>query len=639
MFCSDSHQPKTALANLSTWFPALFSGGATPYHDGYRVTSKWLKRDLQEDISALPIGIQDFGLERGFTPIDLVIEHRHCDKFEAKAWLCECLGIEDEVGITFNVEEVVEPTAPAASFHGLEAAREALGHIVHQFLDRHFSARGKLAAIFHQFARECGFDHPPDVGAFKTATGLGKTLKISAAIAGCEDIKRCIYGVPNHKLSAEIEQRFAKLGVSAKIFRGRLQDDPNNPGFKMCLKPDDIELATQAKLPIGKTCCHFKKFKCEHYEGASICGYEAQKQSNAKVIVVASDMFFHDEKSLGHPDIVVIDEAIWKKSLRGIGIDEDGFSIPLATLKYDFKGKYGSVEGRRLLAEELERQTNDGGLEFYIPYGVDDVHETIVAEWDLIEKLTKKIKIYPGLPLSEFIRRRERYRNDIDQIVLARNVVTLLQEIRNMKRHPEIKVSGRVLLQTYDGVRSVRWRGIAPIVNRYKVPTLLADATLPDLGVLETMFPNVRIVGDISVDFPECVKVRQYLGSPTSANKLVHTSGRKPERHLIELRRHILRSFIETGRQPTLVICQQKAERWLNDKLPKTISIAHFNAISGLDAFKHVRLLIIAGRTIPNPLAVETIAATLSGAHAGRHRARSQWFSLVRPRQACDPFT
>ena len=199
-------------------------------------------------------------------------------------------------------------------------------------------------------------------------------------------------------------------------------------------------------------------------------------------------------------------------------------------------------------------------------------------------------------------------------MVLARNVVTLLQEIRNMKRHPEIKVSGRVLLQTYDGVRSVRWRGIAPIVNRYKVPTLLADATLPDLGVLETMFPNVRIVGDISVDFPECVKVRQYLGSPTSANKLVHTSGKKPERHLIELRRHILRRFIETGRQPTLVICQQKAERWLNDKLPKTISIAHFNAISGLDAFKHVRLLIIAGRTIPNPLAVETIAATLSGA-------------------------
>ena len=84
------------LGVLSAWFPALFPGGATPYQNGYRVTSKWFGRDLQEDLSGLPIGIYDFGLERGFTPIDLVIEHKHTDFSDAVAWLTKQTGIKVE---------------------------------------------------------------------------------------------------------------------------------------------------------------------------------------------------------------------------------------------------------------------------------------------------------------------------------------------------------------------------------------------------------------------------------------------------------------------------------------------------------------------------------------------------------------
>ena len=81
------------LKNLSAWFPALFPGGAQPYQDGYTVSSEFLKRNLQERISALPIGIYDFGLERGYTPIDLVIEYNQTDFREAIAWLSEKTGI------------------------------------------------------------------------------------------------------------------------------------------------------------------------------------------------------------------------------------------------------------------------------------------------------------------------------------------------------------------------------------------------------------------------------------------------------------------------------------------------------------------------------------------------------------------
>jgi hypothetical protein len=177
-------------------------------------------------------------------------------------------------------------------------------------------------------------------------------------------------------------------------------------------------------------------------------------------------------------------------------------------------------------------------------------------------------------------------------------------------------VSGRILIEEHDGLRKLRWRGVAPIVSRYKVPTLLLDATLPDHSVLQAMFPDIEIVGDISVDFPPNVHVRQYLGTPTSASKLVHIKDNKkknPERHLIELRRHILRRHLELERQPTLVIVQKSVELWLKDKLPETISVAHYNAIEGLDIFKDVRLVILAGRTMPPPHKIENLTATLSG--------------------------
>lgn len=90
-----------ALARLDAWVPPLFPG-ATRYRDGYRVTSKALGRDLQEDLSILPAGIQDFGEERGrsygsrgLTPIDLVLEWGSpVDAKGAALWLCAQLSME-----------------------------------------------------------------------------------------------------------------------------------------------------------------------------------------------------------------------------------------------------------------------------------------------------------------------------------------------------------------------------------------------------------------------------------------------------------------------------------------------------------------------------------------------------------------
>ena len=70
-----------AMAALHAWVPVLFGGREIKSGAGYRVTSKALGRDLQEDLSINPNGIVDFGVAdmgdaRGGarTPIDLVAE-------------------------------------------------------------------------------------------------------------------------------------------------------------------------------------------------------------------------------------------------------------------------------------------------------------------------------------------------------------------------------------------------------------------------------------------------------------------------------------------------------------------------------------------------------------------------------------
>jgi hypothetical protein len=82
-----------ACARGGDWFPALFRG-AYQSGDTWRVSSKALGRDLQEDIGLHPqYGIRDFGEEKSFTPIDLVAKWLPTrDARAAVEWLARRLG-------------------------------------------------------------------------------------------------------------------------------------------------------------------------------------------------------------------------------------------------------------------------------------------------------------------------------------------------------------------------------------------------------------------------------------------------------------------------------------------------------------------------------------------------------------------
>lgn len=83
-----------ALDNTDAWVPSLFSSAHKEAGTGaWRITSRDLGRELQEDISIHRDGIQDFGLEQSETPISLVEKWGGAGSPQIAAfWLCEKLG-------------------------------------------------------------------------------------------------------------------------------------------------------------------------------------------------------------------------------------------------------------------------------------------------------------------------------------------------------------------------------------------------------------------------------------------------------------------------------------------------------------------------------------------------------------------
>jgi hypothetical protein len=86
-----------ALAKIAAWVQALHPDFRDCGNSGWRLSSKDLGRDLQEDIAVHPDGIQDFGEEVPLTAIDLVMKLEAArNPTDAAFWLCEKLDVTPE---------------------------------------------------------------------------------------------------------------------------------------------------------------------------------------------------------------------------------------------------------------------------------------------------------------------------------------------------------------------------------------------------------------------------------------------------------------------------------------------------------------------------------------------------------------
>jgi putative DNA primase/helicase len=452
---------------------------------------------------------------------------------------------------------------------------------------------------------------------------VGKTQiaieELSRWIHKHQPTRSIVYATDRHKLNERVKQRFIAQGIDALIFRGRLAKDPeSSDGELMCLNEPAVRLAMSYQGNITKTCCKNGAHECVF---ESRCGYWRQfpKEGTPQVWLTAHDTLFSAQDALGEPLAVIIDEGLWDTGIRGL--EEDRWNVAIdaisrrakppadfATLKKLGFAVFELEQLRCLLALALRDQKTNGGveheyLEDFLSPG--QCKRALRLEWKLMPELGQ----YPGMTQAELQQLGLDRHKVIDDIRQSRRRIKIWEAACELLEDPNIAVSGRLELRQDNGQRCVHWHGIEEIKTQFQAPTLMLDATLPDEKLLRVYHPTVEVVAHLRVAMPSCVRVCQVLGAPTAATKL-----NSNETHLESVRRYILQRFIELGRPPTLVICQAVPEKWLRERgLPPEISLAHYNDIAGLDDYKHVRLLILVGRTQPGPAAVELLAGALTG--------------------------
>jgi hypothetical protein len=492
----------------------------------------------------------------------------------------------------------------------------------------------------------------PLVWAVIGPTGIGKTRitieELATLLRKLSALGAVMYMVPTHELGKEIVELFAAAGLSAKVYRGREainpdtldpKLDPKDPQQeRMCLDLEQVKLAYEAGLDVSTSCCLRKAKKgkperrCKFYDDD--CAFQQQLRGDSPdVWVAAHEMLFHPQKAFGkNIAAVIVDESFWQDGLR---IQEHG--VALSEMESAFPERCAELEQLRgLLVKALRRQPHVGGVERQYLVGKDFFDnvtpENCTRAISLEYKMVERVEMYPSMSARD----RKRLTRDVPAFRRAKRMAAIWGAARQLLNRPDIEVSGHLVLEeNKDGERSALYRGVAPVCEQYQVPTLLMDATLPDDKVLQAYFPQVDRVADIKVAMPH-VYIRQVLEAPVSKKRLLvgikergeNTTNRGNRR---AIRRYILRRWVETGRQPTLVVCQQKYEDWLKGSgLPDGIAVEHFNNIEGLDRYKHVRLLITVGRTIPPPDKIETYAGALTGVQPVRvNNEKMDWYPRV----------
>jgi hypothetical protein len=399
----------------------------------------------------------------------------------------------------------------------------------------------------------------------------------------------------------------------------------------MCLNLEQVELAYEAGLEVSSSCCIQRARKgqperrCKFYD---TCGFQQQLRDGAPdVWIMAHEMLFHTQKALGENiAAVIIDEGFWQDGMR---IATHGVLLGDMESANSSHPKASLLElNRKRLVEALRRRPNLGGVEPQ-HFNTGDMLTSITAELctDAIKmefEIIERVHMHPDMSAREL----KRIAKQAPALRHARQMHAIWASVRELLRNPEIGASGHIVLaQNKDGERLVKYRGVADVCDQWQSPTLILDATLPDNLILQAYYPLVERIVDLKVDMPH-VFVRQVLNAPVSAKKLIHT---EKDFNRQAIRRYILQRWIETGRQDTLVICQQKYEEWLKTSgLPAGIAVEHFNNIEGLDRYKDVRLLILIGRTIPRPEAVETYAGALTGIQPVKaNNGTMDWYERV----------
>jgi putative DNA primase/helicase len=468
--------------------------------------------------------------------------------------------------------------------------------------------------------------------ALSVAVGLGKTRawRERVALALARTTHTGVLAVPRHRLGDEIVHDLAAAGITARVYRGREANDPDQPGEKMCREIERAMLITEALGAVTPRACKKKDKECGFYH---VCGYQRQRQQRPDIWIVPHQLLFRERPSfISEPDSVVIDEAFWGAALHGV---ERPYRLLLSAIN-QHREIYIAGRGRQVRDSSATADLMAVSARVYRALEMEgggrirraalakagvtgaDLKEAYRLEW----RRKIEVEVWPGMPFpqvraicnkimthNQLVGRLARFWDLLQRTLIAPDERSPWLEPREAEPMPGGEGTAPVVLMV--------WRD--DIHPSWTAPTVVMDATMP-IEIVRQFFPAVDIPRCVAAPMPNSY-VRQIIDRPMTAEMLIPSeyanqrTNATRRANVERVRKFLLVRADDVRPGTVLVITQLRLETELiAGGLPANVTVRHFNDIAGENAWKDVALVIVIGRTEPAPSAVERTARALFGA-------------------------
>lgn len=515
------------------------------------------------------------------------------------------------------------PRPPDPEGHGLPPAYELQGGSLGE-------ARQTVADTFRRWAQsatewvapDADAPEPAPVFGVRVSTGVGKSyaarikaVELARELRNTGNTAPIVIAVPRHDLAEEYLSSIDAGELSVEVYRGRARPDPEKPGHNMCWRSDEARDVQIAGADVSQTLCRQGQDRCPFYEK---CGALRQGGKRADIWIVPHKMLWRKPPAcIGKPAALIVDES-------PTGDAYDGFDGKPRLITFDeLSEPVGELFGSAGLHEQADlnaaltkirahaEHSPDGRIR---PDQLEISGDDLSAARATVFRALITPDIGPTSPQHD-VRRELAWAGPRNRRVLrtARLLGLVKSALKDgAKVVPGVTIETR---QTEDGesYKAVRLRWRESISDGWNVPTIVASATAQDRS-LRAVWPAMGQVVEASADLQH-TKVRQITDRQFGLSSL-NIETPYGHRMLKRLRRYLETRAAACGGD-TLIIAQKRVLEALGE-LPthirrQNIDAVHFNALSGLDKWRAVRLVFVIGRTMPSPTDVELRAEVLGG--------------------------
>ena len=446
----------------------------------------------------------------------------------------------------------------------------------------------------------------------------------------------------NHRLA--VRSNAIAPDVAVAVYHGADADNPDAPGEKMCRNPEARRAAEVRRLDPTKLICPV----CPMLSG---CAYRAQAARRADIWLIPHNLIFVPKpRAIGDLAWLIVDENPVAAALIGAGDPNATGHRGPATTADDRHAAQGRQSQRRCSGHGTSargtRATDRGagGLAEHQAHasGADrgEIDRRYVRAGDTGLNTRRRSCRRP----KAGCRSRIDWRNCAPRTRTPISVVASCCGAKQLallrgKHETASRVEVTTLHEAEGMVRAVRLKGRRTIRSGWRVRTTIIDATLqPDL--LRQIWRDVTVhdLGTLDAPHRHVVQVidRAFSLAMLDADD-PHIDEKERKRREANLRRlHVTlgRQVLGMCRPGTtdrvLVVAQKRIVAKLQalGALPGNIAWAHHGAVTGRDDWRDVRAVIVVGRSLPPPSAVEAQAEALTGAPIAR-LPRGAWYPLV----------